>query len=103
LFNSSFKISVAELLGILAEFLNCLPGVGIEALKVIELKLLVVQLLPEDRVEVEGDVGGGTESRTHEKSEEVEHTLVSRVLGQRVKVEALTAVSMVKSVVGCLD
>jgi len=75
--------------------LDCLPGVGVKVFEVIEHKLFVVELLPEDRVEVEGDVRGGTESRSHEEAEEVEHSLVSWVLGQRVKVEALTAVSMV--------
>jgi hypothetical protein len=37
LLNSSFEISVTELLGIFAQLLNCLPSVSVEALKVIEL------------------------------------------------------------------
>jgi hypothetical protein len=54
-------------------------------------------------MEVEGNVGCRTESCTHKESQEMEHTFMSRVLGQRVKVEAFTAVSMVKSVVRSFD
>lgn len=103
LFNSSFKVCITQLLGVLAQLLDSLPSISIEALEVIEHKLFVVKLLPEDRVEVEGYVGSRAESRTHQKSQEVVHALVSGVLGHRINVETLTAVTMVESVVRSFD
>lgn len=95
LLHSGFEIGITEFLSILLQLLDCLPGVGVEALEVVEHELLIVELLPEYRVEVERNVRRRAESCAHQESEEEEHAFVSGVLGQRVEVEAFSVVSMV--------